>query len=143
LSGTKPKAMPVQVCWDCGAANHIDDRKCWRCGRPDWKSEAVFPTTVTVAETTDRAGLKSSLPRNRKNPWFLWVGLLLLWLPITIVLSSAIGEVWARFVDKPGIRREQSIKVLVIPFILYPAISGLYLIALAALYVYRVHLRNS
>jgi len=130
---------PVLVCWDCGAANHTDDRKCWLCGRPDWKADAVSPSAVTVAETTDCARLKSSVPTNRKGRSLLWGGLLLLWLPITYVLAIAIGEVWASFVDKPGIRPEQSIMVLVVPWILVPAISGLYLVALAAFYVYHVY----
>ena len=127
---------PVLVCWDCGAANHRDDRKCWLCGRPDWKPDAVSPTAATVAETTDCARLKSSVSTNRKGRSLLWSGLLLLSFPISILLAIAIGVVWASFVDKPGIRPDQSM-VAVIPWIV-PPIGGLYLVTLAAFFVYRV-----
>jgi hypothetical protein len=103
---------------------------------------AVFPSALTVDETTDRARLKSSVRTNRKGPSLLWRGLWLLWIPISLVLASAIGEVWASFVDKPGIRPEQSIKVLVVPWILVPAVSGLHLVTLAAFNIYRVYLHK-
>ena len=66
---------PVLVCRDCGAANHRDDRKCWLCGRPDWKADAVSPSAVTVTETSDCARLKSLRPDEPQRPVALvgWV----------------------------------------------------------------------
>lgn len=63
-------------------------------------------------------------------------GYLFLSFPISIVLAIAIGVVWASFVDKPGIRPDQSVLVA-IPWMV-PPICGLYLVALAAFFVYRV-----
>lgn len=138
----KPQATTVLICPDCGAANHIDDRKCWRCGRLDWMADTRSRSAVGVVKSkpTDWAGEKSSGPTNGGGWSVVWALLLLLWLPISFGLALAIGEVWAWFVDKPGIQPHQSIKVLVIPFILMPAIAALYLIGLAIFFVCRVFL---
>jgi hypothetical protein len=43
-------------------------------------------------------------------------------LLIVFVPALAIGKVWASFVDKPETRPEQSIMVLVVPWLLMPAL---------------------
>src|SRR5271165_1099496 len=47
LERDETRMTPVMVCWDCGAANHRDDPKCWRCGRPDWRAHPVSASAVT------------------------------------------------------------------------------------------------
>jgi hypothetical protein len=137
LRGMKPKVTLVPVCRICGTANHRDERKCERCGCSDWKADSVSLSAVTADEASDPLHLKSSSATTRQGPTLLWAGLLLLWVPISLVLAIAVGEVWAGFVDKPGTRPEQSIRVLVVPWVLLPGISGLYLLALAVFYIYR------
>jgi hypothetical protein len=41
MSPAKPDPAPDLICWECGATNRADARKCWLCGRRSWRPAPV------------------------------------------------------------------------------------------------------
>jgi hypothetical protein len=41
MSQSEPGPKPELTCWECGATNRPDARKCWLCRRRNWRSGAI------------------------------------------------------------------------------------------------------